>query len=63
MRYNSKGEWNHQEIILDNDKSVGVVVDNRNGNSAKTSVFKIHYADDGIHITPDYPSKKKRRAK
>jgi len=42
---------------------VGVVVDNRNGNSAKTSVFKIHYADDGIHITPDYPSKKKRRAK
>lgn len=63
VRYNSKGEWNHQEIILDNDKIVGVVVDNRNGNSAKTSVFKIHYADDGIHITPDYPSKKKRRAK
>lgn len=63
VRYNSKGEWNHQEIILDNDIIVGVVVDNRNGNSAETSVFKIHYAKDGIHISPDYPSKKKRRAK
>ena len=51
------------EVIIDNDKIVGVVVDNRNGNSAPTSVFKIHYAKDGIHISPDYPSKKKRRTK
>ena len=38
-------------------------MDNRNGNSAQTSVFKIHYAKDGIHISPDYPSKKKKEDK
>lgn len=59
IKYNNRGEWNHQEVITTNDEIVGVVVDNRNGNSAKTSVFKIHYANDGIHIVPDYPSKKR----
>lgn len=59
VKYNRRGEWNHQEIIVTNDKIIGVVVDNRNGNSAETSVFKIHYANDGIHIVPDYPSKKR----
>ena len=64
----SKISWNDppkmvhrstQEVIVTNDKIIGVVVDNRNGNSAETSVFKIHYANDGIHIVPDYPSKKR----
>lgn len=59
IKYNNRGEWNHQEIIVTNDKIVGVVVDNRNGNFAETSVFKIHYAKDGIHIVPDYPSKRR----
>lgn len=59
IKYNSQGNWDSKEIITTNDKIIGVVVDNRNGNSAETSVFKIHYAKDGIHIVPDYPSKKR----
>lgn len=59
IKYNNRGEWNHQEIIVTNDKIIGVVVDNRNGNFAETPVFKIHYAKDGIHIVPDYPSKRR----
>lgn len=59
IKYNRKGEWTSQEVILTNEEIIGVVVDNRNGNSAETSVFKIHYAKDGIHIVPDYPSKRR----
>ena len=51
--------WNNQETIIDNDKIVGVCVNNRNGVSVETTVFKIHYSKKGIHIVPDYPSKKK----
>ena len=57
--YNRNGEWDSKETIVTNDKIVGVVVNNLNGNYAETSVFKIHYAKDGIHIVPDYPSKKR----
>lgn len=59
IRYNREGLWDSQEIIVTNDEIIGVVVDNRNGKSAETSVFKIHYSKDGIHIVPDYPSKKR----
>ena len=52
--------WNHQEVIITNDKIVGVAVNNLTGKEVPTSVFKIHYGDNGIHIVPDYPSKKKR---
>ena len=58
IKYDKNREWNRQEIITKNNKIIWVVIDNRNGNSAETSVFKIHYAQDGIHIVPDYPSKK-----
>ena len=51
--------WNNQETIIDNDIVVGVCVNNRNGVSAETTVFKIHYSKKGMHIVPDYPSKKK----
>lgn len=60
IKYDRQGKWNNQEIIVTNDKIIGVVVDNRNGNFAETPVFKIHYAKDGIHIVPDYPSKRRR---
>lgn len=43
---------------MKNDKIVGVVVNNMNGKSAETSVFKIHYAKKEFHIVLDYPSKK-----
>lgn len=54
------GKWNNIETVIDNDKIVGVVYDNRNGNNAETSVFKIHYSNNGVHIVPDYPSKKRK---
>lgn len=59
IKYNRKGEWTSQEIIVTNKEIIGVVVDNRNGNSSETSVFKIHYAKDGVRIVPDYPSKQR----
>ena len=59
IKYNKAGEWDNKECIIDNDKIIGVVVNNINGNSAGTSVFKIHYAKNGVHIVPDYPSKKR----
>lgn len=52
---------NIKEVIIDNDKIVGVVYNNLTGEYTETSVFKIHYSQDGIHIVPDYPSKKKNR--
>lgn len=59
IKYNKNGVWNNQEVILTNDEIIGVVIDNRTGKSAETSVFKIHYSENGVHIVPDYPSKKR----
>lgn len=59
IRYGNNEKWNNQETIVTNENIIGVVVDNRNGKSVETSVFKIHYSKDGIHIVPDYPSKKR----
>lgn len=59
IQYNRKGEWNSKETIVTNGDIIGVVVDNRTGKSVETSVFKIHYSKDGIHIVPDYPSKRR----
>ena len=55
--------WNTQEVILTNDKVIGVVINNMTGESAPTTVFKIHYSQNGVHIVPDYPSKKRGRKK
>lgn len=54
-----KGEWDHKETILTNDEVVGKAVNNLTGAEADTTVFAIHYAKNGVHIVPDYPSKKK----
>lgn len=61
IKYNKKGEWDNQETIVDNDKVVGIVVNDRNDVSVKTTVFKIHYGKKGIHIVPDHPSKLKQK--
>ena len=63
IRLTKKGEWDNEEIIITNDKIVGVVVNDLTGKSVPTSVFKIHYSNDGIHIVPDYPSKKRGERK
>ena len=58
IKINKRGEWDDIETIVKNDRIIGVVVNNLTGDEAPTSVFKIHYGKDGIHIVPDYPSKK-----
>lgn len=61
IKKNADDSYGTSELIINNDIIVGTVVDNRNGNSAKTSVFKIHYGNKGTHIVPDYPSKKVKK--
>ena len=63
VKYNKSGEWDKKETIIDNDEIVGFVVNNLNGKTVPTSVFRIYYADKGIHIVPDYPSKKRGKVK
>ena len=53
-----KMKWDNQEIISTNETVVGVVVNNKTGKAVETTVFKIHYGKKGVHIVPDYPSKK-----
>lgn len=60
---NNKGEWDKRETILDNEIVIGKAVNNLNGIEADTTVFRIHYAKDGVHIVPGYPSLKKGRDK
>ena len=57
--YNKKGEWDKTETILLNDEVVGICVNNLTGEEIETTVFKIHYGKKGVHIVPDYPSKKR----
>ena len=52
------GKWLNYEMITTNDKIVGVVVNNLTGEEVLTTTFKIHYSKNGVHIVPDYPSKK-----
>ena len=58
IKINKNGEWDSIETIVKNDRIVRIVVNNLTGEEAPTSVFKIHYGKDGIHVVPDYPSKK-----
>nr|DAW31446.1 MAG TPA: minor capsid protein [Caudoviricetes sp.] len=58
--YDSHGNWTHTEIIVTNDEEIGVVVNNLDGETQETSVFKIHYSKKGVHIVPDYMNKKQR---
>lgn len=59
IKLNRNLKWDNKETIITNDELVGCVVNDLTGETAKTSVFKIHYSKNGIHIVPDYPSKKK----
>ena len=59
IKLTKNGSWDNKETIITNNKIVGIVVNDLTGKSVETSVFKIHYSKEGIHIVPDYPSKKK----
>lgn len=58
IRLDRNLQWDNQELIVTSNKIVGICVNNLNGKEVETSVFKIHYSKKGIHIVPDYPSKK-----
>ena len=58
IRIDRKGNWDMEETIVSSDRIVGVVYNNLTGSNTLTTVFKIHYSKNGIHIVPDYPSKK-----
>ena len=49
-----------EELIVSNDIVIGEAVNNIDGNTAPTTIFKIHYSKGGTHISPDYPSKKEK---
>ena len=52
------GQWRNSELITVHPNKIGVAVNDRTGAESETSVFCIHYSKDGVHISPDYPSKK-----
>jgi hypothetical protein len=58
--YDSHGNWTHTEIVVTNNEIIGFVINNLNGETQETSVFKIHYSKKGVHIVPDYMKKKQR---
>lgn len=55
-KLNKNGEIIPKELIIDHKSMIGIAIDNRNGNSADTQFFSIHYGKNGTHITPAYPS-------
>lgn len=53
-----RGRWRNEELITVHPGKIGIAVNDRTGKEADTTVFRIHYSKDGVHISPDYPSKK-----
>lgn len=58
LRFDKTGTWRNQEMITVHPEKIGVAVNDRTGAEADTTVFCIHYSKNGVHISPDYPSKK-----
>jgi hypothetical protein len=52
------GRWRNSELITAHPNKIGVAVNDLTGAEADTPVFRIHYSKDGVHVSPDYPSKK-----
>lgn len=57
------GNWRKIERITVHPDPVGVSVNNLTGAEAITTTFTIRYSKDGVHIVPDYPSRKGDKAK
>lgn len=57
------GRWRNSELITVHPNKIGVAVNDRTSAEADTPVFCIHYSKDGVHISPDYPSKKGAKCK
>lgn len=58
IRIDDTRGWNGMEVITQYPNIIGTAINNLNGKKADTTVFKIHYGKKGVHIVPDYPSKK-----
>lgn len=57
------GSWRGIERITVHPEVIGVAVNNRTGMEAETTTFTIRYSKKGLHIVPDYPSRKGDKAK
>ena len=53
-----KGRWTNKEKIK-TDSVIGVVVNNLDGTLQLTANLKIHYANGGTHIVPDYDKRRR----
>jgi hypothetical protein len=60
---NKDGSWSQKERITSHPDIVGISVNNLTGVEAETTTFTIHYSKNGVHIVPDYPSRKGYKAK
>jgi hypothetical protein len=56
------GSWRGIERITVHPDKIGVAINNLTGAEADTTVFTIRYSKDGVHIAPDYPSRKGDKA-
>ena len=56
-------KWRNIELITVHPDKIGVAVNDLTGAESDTTVFCIHYSKDGVHISPDYPSKKGAKCK
>lgn len=56
------GSWRGIERITIHPDKIGVAVNNLTGAEADTTTFTIRYSKDGVHIAPDYPSRKGDKA-
>ena len=63
LQRDKHGQWRNSELITIHPDKIGIAVNDRTGAEADTSVFCIHYSKDGVHISPDYPSKKGAKCK
>lgn len=57
LRRDRHGRWRNSELVTVHPDKIGVAVNDRTGTETDTPAFCIHYSKDGVHITPDYPSK------
>lgn len=57
LRRDRHGRWRNSELVTVHPDEIGVAVNDRTGTETDTPAFCIHYSKDGVHITPDYPSK------
>ena len=57
------GRWRGIERITVHPEIIGIAVNNRTGKEAETTTFTIRYSKNGLHIVPDYPSRKGDKAK